>query len=219
MGTVTRAAGVGGRSYLTAEPGARWARLPRSLAPPPEASHRGRACPALCLSLRAGQGVSMWLSFRAAHPPPPLPFCVVGEDECATLPGAGPSPTPSEEGGWLGDLTAGSSCPRPWAFGSRPSSVLSPPWCDRTPRAGDSGGAPSLEGVTLLLPSPHLLHCSGCPPASQPPAGRGTVAPVPRTTPEAGVAPGSQVPTKSVESQERGCTGPREAFGNLEQVN
>lgn len=152
-------------------------------------------------------------------PPPPLPFCVVGEDECATLPGAGPSPTPSEEGGWLGDLTAGSSCPRPWAFGSRPSSVLSPPWCDRTPRAGDSGGAPSLEGVTLLLPSPHLLHCSGCPPASQPPAGRGRVAPVPRTTPEAGVAPGSQVPMKSVESQERGCTGPREAFGNLEQVN
>lgn len=134
MGTVTGAAGVGGRSYLTAEPGARWARLPRSLAPPPEASHRGRACAALCLSLRAGQGVSMWLSFRAA-PPPPLPFCVVGEDECATLPGAGPSPTPSEEGGWLGDLTAGSSCPRPWAFGSRPSSVLSPPWCDRTLRA------------------------------------------------------------------------------------
>lgn len=70
MGTVTGAAGVGGRSYLTAEPGARWARLPRSLAPPPEASHRGRACPALCLSLRAGQGVSMWLSFRAAPPTP-----------------------------------------------------------------------------------------------------------------------------------------------------
>lgn len=79
-----------------------------------------------------GQHVAV---LQSCPPPPPLPFCVVGEDECATLPGAGPSPTPSEEGGWLGDLTAGSSCPRPWAFGSRPSSVLSPPWCDRTPRA------------------------------------------------------------------------------------
>lgn len=187
---------------------------PRPRKPRTEAGHVQRCVSHCALARGSACGCPSELP-----PPPAASVLRGGEDECATLPGAGPSPTPSEEGGWLGDLTAGSSCPRPWAFGSRPSSVLSPPWCDRTPRAGDSGGAPSLEGVTLLLPSPHLLHCSGCPPASQPPAGRGTVAPVPRTTPEAGVAPGSQVPTKSVESQERGCTGPREAFGNLEQVN
>lgn len=159
--------------------------------------------------------------------PPPLPLCVVGENECATLPAAGPFPAPPARGGRL----AG------WPQGLRPHSGILPKvtviriQAELCPKSSlvsqlqmwqDSQGwglRRSTEGVTFRLPCPHLFHCSGCPPAGQPPAGRGRVAPGPRTTPEAGMAPDPQVPIKSVESQERGCTGPREAFGNPEQVN